>query len=161
MGGDLPPQPGNSAAPSFVVWAVKDPNGANLGRVQIVKVWEEDGQQREKVFDVAWAGNRAVDPETGKLPAIGNTVDLKTGQYTNDMGAAELKAVWRDPTFDPRHFAAYYLRVLEIPTPRWSTLLAIQNSLPLAKDVPASIQERGWSSPLWYAPKAESAERTQ
>ena len=88
----------------------------------------------------------------GKLPAVGNTVDLKTGRYANDIGAAELKAVWKDPDFDPRRYAAYYLRVLEIPTPRWTTLLAVQTDLPLPKDVPPTIQQRGWSSPIWFTP---------
>ena len=150
MGGDLAAKPAQSSGPTFAIWAVKDPNGGNLDRAQVIKVWEEDGKQREKVFDVAWAGNRRPDPKTGKLPAVGDTVDLKTGQSTNTIGAAELKTVWKDPEFNPNHLAAYYLRVLEIPTPRWSTLLAIKNGLPLPKDVPATEQQRGWSSPIWF-----------
>lgn len=154
MGGDLPRSPADIRAPTFAVWALKDPDGGNLDRVQIVKVWEEDRQQREKVFEVVWAGQRRPDPKRGKLPPIGNTVDLKTGRFTNDIGAAELKAVWTDPEFDPRRFAAYYVRVLEIPTPRWNTLLAVQAGLPLPDDVPATIQQRGWSSPIWYVPSS-------
>jgi hypothetical protein len=152
MGGDLPAQMGKAHAPSFVVWAAKDPNAANLDRIQVVKVWEENGRQKEKIFDVAWSGRRALDAKTGKLPPVGNTVDLKTGAYTNTIGAAELKAVWTDPEFDPHHFSAYYLRVLEIPTPRWSTLLAIEHGLPIPKGRPAAEQQRGWSSPIWYTP---------
>ena len=152
MGGDLPAKPAAARAPRFLVQAVKDPSGANLDRVQVVKVWLEGGNQREKVFDVAFAGRRKPDPRTGKLPAIGNTVDLATATYQNTVGAAQLATVWQDPEFDPGAPAVYYLRVLEIPTPRWSTILAVKKGLPLSKDVPATIQERGWSSPIWYTP---------
>jgi len=152
MGGDLPAKPGKAKAPTFAIWAVKDPNSANLDRVQVVKVWEHNGKQEEKIYDVAWSDHRKPDPKTGKLPAVGNTVDLTTGKYTNDIGATELKTVWKDPAFNPNQLAAYYLRVLEIPTPRWSTLLAIQTGLPIPKDAAATIQERGWSSPIWYTP---------
>jgi len=152
MGGDLPAEPASATAPSFAIWAVKDPNSANLDRVQVIKVWEDNGQQKEKIFDVAWSGNRKIDAASGKLPAVGNTVNLGTGKYTNDIGAAELKSVWTDPEFNPNHLAAYYLRVLEIPTPRWSTLLAIRNGLPLPKTAALTEQQRGWSSPIWYTP---------
>jgi hypothetical protein len=150
MGSDLPPKKG--AAPRFAVWAAKDPNGANLDRIQVIKVWEEDGKQGEKIFDVVWSGDRKIDRTTGKVPAVGDTVDLHTGKYENSIGAAELKAVWTDPEFDPKRLAAYYLRVLEIPTPRWSTLLAIKNDLPISGAVPAVEQQRAWSSPIWYTP---------
>jgi len=150
MGGDLPAKPADDNAPTFAIGAIKDPNGANLDRVQVIKVWEEDGKQKEKVFDVAWSGHRKPDPKTGKLAAVGNTVNLKTGKYKNTIGASQLETLWMDPEFDPHHFAAYYLRVLEIPTPRWSTLLAVENNLPLPKDVPTTEQQRGWSSPIWY-----------
>ena len=153
MGGDLPRRSGNGA-PSFAVQAVKDPNSGNLDRVQVIKVWLEGGTQHEHVFDVAWSGGRKVDPKTGKLPAIGNTVDLKTGHYQNNIGAAELTTIWKDPTFRPEQAAVYYVRVLEIPTPRWSTLQALQYGFPLPTDVPATIQERAWSSPIWYTPPA-------
>ncbi len=156
MGGDLPREPAKGGAPAFAIWAIKDPNGASLDRVQVVKVWEEAGQQKEKVFDVAWAGDRKPDPKTGRLPAIRDTVDLKTGRYTNDSGAAELRSVWTDPEFNSERYAAYYLRVLEIPTPRWSTLLALENGLPLPDAVPATEQQRGWSSPIWYSPPNET-----
>jgi hypothetical protein len=152
MGGDLPAPPEGTKGPVFAIWAVKDPNGGNLDRVQIVKVWEEGRMHKERVLDVAWAGDRKPDPKSGVLPAVGDSVDLETGTYTNAIGAAELKAVWRDPDFDPRRHAAYYVRVLEIPTPRWTTLLAVEAGLPLPKDVPATIQQRGWSSPIWYTP---------
>jgi hypothetical protein len=152
MGGDLPPRPIDAAAPVFVVWAVKDPSSGNLDRAQIVKVWEDAGQINEKVFDIAWADGRHLDSKTGRLPSIGNTVNLVTGQYTNSIGATQLQSVWKDPEFNPRQFATYYLRVLEIPTPRWSSLLAIETGVPLPKEVPPLIQQRGWSSPIWYSP---------
>lgn len=152
MGGDLAVAPAPNAAPAFLVWALKDPNGGNLDRLQIVKVWEEDGSQKEQVFDIAWSGDRQPDPDTGKVQAVGNSVDLASGAYTNSIGAAELKAVWRDTEFDAQLYTAYYLRVLEIPTPRWTTLLATQAGLPLPTQVSATAQQRGWSSPIWYTP---------
>jgi hypothetical protein len=155
MGGDLPTKPIHSTGPRFAIWVVKDPNGGNLDRAQVIKVWEEDGQHKERVFDAAWAGTRKSDPKTGKLPAVGGTVDLKTGKYTNTIGETELKTVWTDPEFDPQRLAAYYLRVLEIPTPRWSTLLAVDNNLSLSKDVPATEQQRAWSSPIWFSPSGD------
>ena len=132
--------------------AVKDPNKGNLDRIQIVKIWLEGGQQHEHVFDVAWSDGRKINPATGHLPAVGNTVDLKTGAYANTIGAAALRTVWRDPTFRVDQAAVYYVRVLEIPTPRWSTLRAIEYGLPLPTDVPATLQQRAWSSPIWYTP---------
>jgi hypothetical protein len=152
MGADLPANQNRTAAPSFVLWALKDPNAGNLDRIQVIKVWEERNHQKEKIFDVAWSGDRKPDAKTGKLVSVGSTVDLSTGKYTNTIGAAELKSVWTDPDFNPEHLAAYYLRVLEIPTPRWSTLLAIQNGLPIPKAVDATEQQRAWSSPIWYTP---------
>lgn len=150
MGSDLPAA-SRTGSPSFLIWALKDPNGPNLDRVQVIKVWEENGAQREKVFDVAWSGSRGIDPSTGKLPAVGNTVDLKTGKYSNSIGAVELKRFWRDPEFDPSRDAAYYLRVLEIPSARWSTLLALEKGLPISDKVPATIQQRAWTSPIWFS----------
>ena len=155
MAGDLPVKSVASKAPEFVVWAIKDPNGANLDLAQAVKVWVADGQHHEKVFDVAYAGDRKPDPSTGKVPAVGNTVDLKTATYANDIGSTELKAVWQDPEFDPALPAVYYLRVLEIPTPRWTTIQA--DGQPLPADTPSTIQECGWSSPIWYTPKKSNA----
>jgi hypothetical protein len=152
MGGDLPARPAYAATPVFLIWAVKDPDGVNLDRIQVIKVWEDHGKQREKVFNVAGSGERRPEPKTGKLPPVGNTVDLMTGKVTNRIGSTELETVWKDPDFDPHRFAAYYLRVLEIPTPRWSTLLAIKYGLPLPKSVPATEQQRGWSSSIWYSP---------
>jgi hypothetical protein len=154
MGGDLPAKPTSAKAPQFVIWAVKDADSGNLDRAQIVKVWLGGEGYQEKVFDVAWAGPRIRDPKTGKLPSVGNTVDTKTATYTNTIGSTELRAVWQDPEFNPKVPAVYYLRVLEIPTPRWSTIAAVKAGIPLPADVPATLQERGWSSPIWYTPAA-------
>jgi hypothetical protein len=156
MGGDLPAKSGK--APTFAVWAVKDPDAANLDRIQIVKGWARNGQSFEKVHDVAWAGARVPDPVTGKVPAIGSTVDLAKGTYANTIGAAELRAVWTDPDFDPSLDAFYYVRVLEIPTPRWSTIQAAKLGVapPSGPGFTPAIQERAWSSPIWYTPNAEA-----
>ncbi|MBV9994776.1 MAG: DUF3604 domain-containing protein [Caulobacteraceae bacterium] len=151
MGSDLP-LANRQAAPRFAIEAVKDPDAANLDRVQVIKVWVDHGHRHEQVFDVAWAGGRRLDPKTGKLQPIGDTVDLKTGQVSNTIGTAQLQTIWTDPSFKPGEQAAYYVRVLEIPTARWSTLLAIEHKLPFARGVPLTEQQRAWSSPIWYAP---------
>jgi hypothetical protein len=122
-----------------------------------VKVWFKDGLSHEKVFDVVWSGDRKPDPTSGKLPPVGNTVDVKSATFTNSIGAAQLLGEWTDPQFDPGASAIYYARVLEIPTPRWSTHLAAQNDLPASKDVPATIQERAWTSPVFYAQQSNRA----
>lgn len=152
MGADMPLKPGAAKAPSFVVQAMMDAAGARLDRIQIVKVWLVGDDYKEKVFDVSLSGGRKVDPKTGKAPTVGNTVNLKDGTYVNSIGAAELGTVWTDPEFDPKTPAVYYARVLEIPTPRWSTLLAIRRSLPIPERVSPTIQERAWTSPIWYTP---------
>jgi hypothetical protein len=157
MGGDLPSPKGK--APSFVVWAVKDPDSGNLDRVQIVKGWAKNGQTFEKVYDVAWAGKRKPDSATGKVPSIGHTVDLAKATYTNTIGAVELKTVWTDPGFDPSLDAFYYARVLEIPTPRWSTIQAVKLGRVPPDGVAATIQERAWTSPIWYT-SSEEARKT-
>jgi hypothetical protein len=152
MGGDLPAKPASAAAPTFILQAIKDPDGANLDRVQIIKLWLEGSGYKEKLFDVALSSNRKDNPKTGRAPDVGNTVNLKTGAYRNTIGASVLTAVWHDPEFDPKKPAVYYARTLEIPTPRWSTLIAIKNKLPIPKTVPATIQERAWTSPIWFTP---------
>ncbi len=152
MGGDMGQQPMRNAAPRFMVMASKDALGANLDRVQIVKAWvSASGELRDKVFDVAWSGQRQPGAD-GKLPPVGNTVDLETATYRNSIGSAQLATVWQDPEFDPTMAALYYARVMEIPTPRWSTYDAVRAGLPLLEDVAATIQERAWSSPIWYTP---------
>jgi hypothetical protein len=157
MGGDLPPMPqGKGTAPSFVVWAVKDPTSANLDRIQIIKGWTQNGQSFEKIFDVAWSGDRKPDKWSGRVPAIQSTVDLEKATYTNDVGSTELKTVWTDPEFDAGVHAFYYARVLEIPTPRWTLIQAVQAGVPPPDVVPLTGQERAWTSPIWYTPSAEA-----
>ncbi len=109
------------------------------------------GEPQDRVFDVVWSGDRKPGKD-GKVPAVGNTVDTSTATYTNSIGSAELTGAWTDPAFDPKQHAIYYVRVLEIPTPRFTTYDAVRNKLPLLKDVPATIQERAWTSPIWYEP---------
>jgi Protein of unknown function (DUF3604) len=154
MGGDLPPA--RAKAPTFVVWAVKDPTSGNLDRIQVVKGWTKSGQSFEKIFDVVWAGDRKPDKWTGVVPPTGSTVDVENATYTNAIGAVELKTVWTDPEFDPSLHAFYYARVLEIPTPRWTTIQAKQLGVPPPDVVAATIQERAWTSPIWYTPTAEA-----
>lgn len=151
MGGDLTAAPAGRA-PTFMVVSAKDPDGANLDRVQIVKGWlEEDGSTGERVYDVAWSGDRVVGDD-GKLPAVGNTVDLEAATYLNSIGASQLAVVWRDPDFDPKQPAFYYARVLEIPVPRWTTYDAVHFNLELPEEIPRTIQDRAYTSPIWYTP---------
>ena len=151
MGSDLPPRAGASA-PTFMVYALRDPIGGNLDRIQIVKGWlDSAGKTHEKVYDVVWAGERTPGAD-GKLPPVGNTVDAKRASYTNTIGASELGTVWTDPAFDPAQKAFYYARVLEIPTPRWSTYDAFRFGIPIPEGAPVWTQERAYTSPIWYAP---------
>ncbi|MGL1889663.1 MAG: DUF3604 domain-containing protein [Reichenbachiella sp.] len=154
MGQDLKPKPASAKAPTFAVWALKDPESGNLDRVQIIKSWPDKntGYAKEIVYDVVWSDNRAIDPKTGKLPAVENTVNIKKATYTNKIGDSQLSTVWSDPDFDPDQKAAYYVRVLEIPTPRWSTYDAVRTGVAPPADVPTTIQERAYSSPIWYSP---------
>jgi hypothetical protein len=157
MGGDLPPAPsGKGVAPTFVVWAVKDPTSANLDRVQVIKGWSHNGQSFERIYDVAWSGDRKADKWSGRVPEIQSTVDLEKATYSNSSGSTELKAVWTDPDFDPSLHAFYYARVLEIPTPRWTLIQAVKAGVPPPDMVPLTGQERAWSSPIWYTPSAEA-----
>jgi hypothetical protein len=153
MGSDLPPAPPD-AKPTFLVAAMMDPNSGNLDRVQIIKVSTKNGKSQEKIFNVLWSGDRKVDPKTGKLPAVGNTVDVKTATFTNTIGAPELVGQWTDEEFDPKSNTTYYARVLEIPTPRWSTYWAAKLGLAPNPKAPVAIQQRAWTSPIWYEPAA-------
>jgi hypothetical protein len=151
MGGDLKAAPA-SKAPAFLVRAMRDPDGANLDRIQIVKGWlDAAGKTHEQVYDVAWSGDRKPGKD-GKLPPVGNTVNVAEASYTNAIGAPYLTAHWKDPGFDPKQRAFYYVRVLEIPTPRWTTYDAKFFGVKLPTDVPASIQDRAYTSPIWYTP---------
>ncbi|WFT81755.1 DUF3604 domain-containing protein [Methylobacterium sp. CB376] len=151
MGGDLGAAPPGKA-PTFLVAALKDPIGANLDRYQIVKGWLDDrGEMQEKVYDVAWSGERKPGGD-GKLPPVGNTVDVASATWSNSIGSPELISVWKDPDFDPKQRAFYYGRVLEIPTPRWTTYDAKYYGVKLRPEVPTSLQERAYTSPIWYSP---------
>ncbi len=151
MGGTLRERPAESA-PTFMVYALRDPIGANLDRIQIVKGWlEADGSTAEKVYDVAWSDGRIVGKD-GRLPPVGNTVDVANANWTNTIGASELGTVWTDPDFDPNKRAFYYARVIEIPTPRWSTYDAFRFGIEIPKGAPTSTQERAYTSPIWYTP---------
>lgn len=151
MGGDLKTAPAGKA-PTMLIRAMRDADGANLDRVQVIKGWlDAAGKTHEKVYDVAWSGNRKPGAN-GKLPSVGNTVNVEEASYSNSIGAAYLTAYWKDPDFDANDRAFYYVRVLEIPTPRWTTFDAKIFGVKLPTDVPASIQERAYTSPIWYTP---------
>lgn len=153
MGSDL--IGAGKATPEFFVWAIRDPDSAPLQRLQIVKGWvNADGSTDERIYDVACADGLQVDPDTRRCPDNGATVDLATCEFGSDRGAAELEAVWRDPQFDAQQQAFYYVRVLENPTCRWSTWDALRAGVAPRPGLPATIQERAWSSPIWYAPGA-------
>ncbi len=151
MGGDLTSAP-EGKAPTFLVAARKDPYSGNLDRIQIVKGWlDDDGDTQEHVYDVVWAGERE-PADNGKLPAVGNTVDIEAAIFTNTIGAPELITVWADPDFDPAQRAFYYARVIEIPTPRWTAYEARYFGVDMPDDIPMTTQERAYSSPIWYTP---------
>ncbi|MDH3641475.1 MAG: DUF3604 domain-containing protein, partial [Gammaproteobacteria bacterium] len=152
MGGDLSAAP-KGEAPVFIAVASKDPDGANLDRVQIIKGWlDRDGTLQEKVYDVAWSGARKADPATGKVPAVGTTVDVASATYANTIGATDLAVVWTDPDFDRKEKAFYYARVIEIPRPRWTAYDAAFFKLDLPDEIPTVIQDRAYTSPIWYTP---------
>jgi hypothetical protein len=151
MGGDLSPAP-DGKAPTFLVAALKDSLSGNLDRIQIIKGWlDADGQRHEKVYDVVWSGNRQPDAN-GKLPPVGNTVDVANATWTNTIGMPELMTVWQDPEFDPALRAFYYARVIEIPTPRWTAYEAKRYGITMPPEVPMITQERAYTSPIWYTP---------
>lgn len=152
MGGDLT-KAKRGQVPKFLVIAAMDADGARLDRIQIIKGWmDKAGKLQEKVYDVAWSDDRKLDKRTGKLPAVGNTVDVENATYLNTIGAPQLSTYWEDPDFDRAERAFYYARVLEIPTPRWTTYDSAYFNVELQDDVPSSIQDRAYTSPIWYTP---------
>jgi len=150
MGSDLLAR--TEGAPSFVAWANQDPGSAPLQRLQIVKGWTVDGEANERVFDIACSGGAKVDPATHRCPDNGASVDISDCSTQAGTGAAELKALWQDPEFDAQHRAFYYVRVLENPTCRWSTWDAIKAGVTPRDDLQATLQERAWTSSIWYVP---------
>jgi hypothetical protein len=152
MGGDLTQAP-EGESPRFMILAAKDPEGANLDRVQVVKGWlDGSGVLQEKVYDVALSDDRVVDPRTGKAPSVGNTVKLEEATYTNTIGVPQLAVVWSDPDFDPAERAFYYVRVIEIPKPRWTAYDAKYFGVEIPEGVPMTTQDRAYTSPIWYTP---------
>ena len=154
MGGDLIEVEGG-ITPGFYVQALRDPMAANLDRVQMIKGWlDEKGQTQERVYDIAVSGERKIDSDGRVIKSVGNTVDVTEASYENTIGDADLATYWQDPDFDPKQKAFYYVRVLEIPTPRWTTIDAKLFEREIPKEAPISIQERAYTSPIWYTPKA-------
>jgi len=152
MGGTLIEAPAG-AAPSFMIRALRDPDGANLDRVQVIKGWlDNKGETHERIYDVAVSDDRQIDSEGRSRDPVGNTVDVPTATYSNSIGDAILTAYWQDPDFDAEQHAFYYVRVLEIPTPRWTTYDAAFYGIDLPDRVPATIQDRAYTSPIWYTP---------
>ena len=148
----MPLAPDGKVAPTFLVAALKDPLSGNLDRIQIIKGWvDKNGQRQEKIYDVVWSGDRQPDAD-GKLPAVGNTVDVANATWTNSIGTPELITTWTDPDFEPSLPAVYYARVIEIPTPRWTAYEAKRFNIKMPKEVPMTIQERAYTSPIWYTP---------
>ena len=150
MGGDLALR---EKPFQIAVQAMKDPDGANLDRIQIIKLWSDGYQEYEKIYDVAVSDTSRSDPKTGVVSPVPNTVDVSKATYSNEHGAKQLQTLWTDPDFQPGQEAAYYARVLEVPTPRWSTYDAVALGLPPSDKVPATIQERAWTSPVWISKK--------
>ena len=151
MGGDLTNAPAGKA-PALVIRALRDVDGANLDRVQVIKGWlDAQGKTHEQVYDVVWSGNRKPGAN-GKLPPVGNTVNVPDASYKNTIGAPMLLGYWKDPTFNPKERAFYYVRVIEIPTPRWTTYDAKIFHVKLPEKAPTSIQDRAYTSPIWYTP---------
>jgi hypothetical protein len=152
MGGVLGER-GKARAPSFLVAAQRDAVGANLDRIQVVKGWVgDDGKPRERIYNVAWGGERALDA-SGSLPPVGNTVDIASATWTNTIGSPDLVAVWQDPDFDPGVPGFYYARVIEIPRPRWTAYDAARFGVEMPDTVPMTTQERAYTSPIWYRPE--------
>jgi hypothetical protein len=153
MGSDLPQRPDGASAPTFLVSAMKDPIGANLDRIQIIKGWlDKDGKTHEKIYEVCWGDLEKRKLAEGKLPPVGDTVDIATATWTNSIGDPDLYGHWTDPDFDPSEPAFYYSRVLEIPTPRWTAYDALRYGIKMPADIPMKIQERAWTSPIYYNP---------
>jgi hypothetical protein len=153
MGGDLSDAPAGKS-PTFRAAALKDPLSGNLDRIQIIKGWvDTKGSLREKIYDVIWSGDRKIGAD-GKLPPVGNTVDVENAIWTNTVGAPELIAAWKDPEFDPKLRAFYYARVIEIPTPRWTAYDQKRFGIKMAPNVPMTVTERAYTSPIWYTPRS-------
>ena len=143
----------NGGAPRFMIRALRDPDGANLDRIQIIKGWlDNKGETHERIYDVVVSDGREIGADGRANGPVGNSVDIPSATYTNSIGEAMLSAYWQDPDFDPQASAFYYVRVIEIPTPRWTTYDAAFFGVKLPDNVPATIQDRAYTSPIWYTP---------
>jgi hypothetical protein len=151
MGGDLNAPTASGVAPSFLIWAMKDPVSASLDRVKMIKSWVGESRTAEAIYDVACADGRVPGPATGRCPSTPATVGADCTP-SSGHGAAELATVWTDPQFDPARRAFYYVRVLENPTCRWSTWESLRTGIEPPSSRPRAVQERAWSSPIWYSP---------
>jgi hypothetical protein len=158
MGGDLSKAP-ESKSPTFITAALKDAIGANLDRIQIIKGWvDENGKLQERIYDVAVSGGRTIEADGRCKTEVGSTVDVANATWTNTIGAPELITVWKDPDFDPALKAFYYMRVLEIPTPRWTAYDAKRFGTKPLPGTTMTLQERAYTSPIWYTPGAEEGD---
>jgi hypothetical protein len=152
MGGDLNNAP-SGAAPTFMVRSLRDPDGANLDRVQIIKGWlDKDGKVQERIYDVAVSDNRKIDSDGRCKTSVGNTVNVADASYTNTIGDPLLAAYWKDPDFDPDERAFYYVRVIEIPSPRWTAYDAKRFDITMADAIRMTVRDRAYTSPIWYTP---------
>lgn len=152
MGGD-PWKNSAGKAPAFMIRALRDPDGANLDRIQIIKGWlDAQGETQERIYDVAVSGDRKIGTDGRAKESVGSTVDIENATYTNTIGDALMASYWQDPGFDPAESAFYYVRVLEIPTPRWTTYDAAFFKIKRPDNVPATVQDRAYTSPIWYTP---------
>jgi len=153
MGGVI--TPADAEAPTFLVWALADPLGAPLQRVQMIKGWlDASGESHEQVTDIACSDGLVPDPDSGRCPDNGARVDITSCEISAAVGAGELQVLWRDPDFDPTLAAFYYVRVLQNPTCRWSTYDALRLGIEPSPHAPATVTERAWSSPIWYSPSS-------
>lgn len=152
MGSDLPSPTTDEDSPNFLIWATKDAESANLERLQVIKGWYKNGELKEKIYNVALSDNRILNPD-GTVPPLAAEVDLKTGAWDTTKGATTLQTTWSDPNFDPRAEAFYYVRVIELPTARYTLWDEIKEGVKYPADAERIIQERAWSSPIWYAPQ--------
>ena len=152
MGGDLKKAP-RGKAPTFMIRALRDPDNANLDRVQIIKGWlGDDGETQERIYDVAVSDDRKIGSDGRCKTPVGSTVNIKEASYTNTLGDPLLTAYWKDPDFDPKEKAFYYVRVLEIPKPRWTAYDAKRFGITMSDEVPMTVQDRAYTSPIWYTP---------
>jgi hypothetical protein len=156
MGGEIKAKPKNAKNLTFAAWALKDPDRVNLDRIQIIKSWSTNGLTVEKIYEVVWSGSRKPDPKTGKLPRVDNKVVSKNTNSNNNIGESQLSAVWADPDFDPLQPAVYYARVFEIPTPQRIEYKTKEPGTGIPEEVPDTVQERAWTSPISYSPYENS-----